>query len=149
MKILILNGPNLNIIGQRDTTLYGTATMEDVFSELKEHYRSLHTIDYAQSNIEGALIDKLQNADGVYDGIVFNAGGYTHTSVAIGDTIAALTTPVIEVHMSNIYARETFRQHSYLSSVCAGTITGLGKIVYRLGIEALVLRAVNSSGKRK
>jgi 3-dehydroquinate dehydratase-2 len=137
------------MVQQRDPAIYGTETMEDIFSEIKEHYQSLDTLDYSQSNIEGTLIDILQSADGVYDGIVFNAGGYTHTSVAIGDTIAALTLPVIEVHMSNIYAREPFRHHSYLSSVCAGTITGLGKDVYRLGIEALMLQAIDNEDKGK
>lgn len=140
MKILVLNGPNLNLLGTREPQIYGTETMTSCIQRLGSQYRDGgHVITYAQSNCEGTLIDLLQQAeqDGT-DGVVLNAGGYTHTSVALRDCIAAVQIPVIEVHLSNIYAREPFRHTSLLSAVCRGTITGLGTEVYRLGIEALI-----------
>lgn len=140
MKILVLNGPNLNLLGAREPQIYGTQTLTSCLESLAAQYRNAgHNITFAQSNCEGSLIDLLQQAhrDGI-DGVVFNAGGYTHTSVALRDCIAAVDIPVIEVHISNIYARESFRHTSLLSAVCRGTITGLGTDVYRLGIEALI-----------
>ena len=136
MKILVLNGPNLNLQGRRDTEIYGVRT----FGELLEELRALwphDTIDLRQTNIEGELIDLLQGSEGVYDGVILNAGGYTHTSVAIRDAIAAIDVPVVEVHISSILAREEFRHVSMIAPVCAGSIMGFGLDSYRLGIEAL------------
>lgn len=137
MKILILNGPNLNLQGRRDTAVYGCESFESLLERLRKRF-SGHEIDYLQSNIEGELIDALQGAEGRYDGVVFNAGGYTHTSVALRDAVAAISTPVVEVHISNIAAREEFRHTSLLTSVCRGAILGFGLDGYRLAIEAIV-----------
>lgn len=138
MKILILNGPNLNLQGRRDTGVYGTQTFESFFAELE---RSFPTVDfgYFQSNVEGELIDAVQEADDSYDGIVLNAGGYTHTSVALRDAISAVSVPVVEVHISSILAREEFRHISLLAPVAIGSIMGFGLNSYRLGVEALLL----------
>lgn len=135
MKILILNGPNLNRQGVRDVAHYGTQTFEELLAELRRDYAA-HTIDYRQSNIEGELIDALQQAEGVYDGIVLNGGGYTHTSVALRDAVASISTPVVEVHISNIAAREEFRHTSLLTPVCRGAILGFGLQGYRLALES-------------
>ena len=140
MKILILNGPNLNLQGRRDTGVYGTQTFETFFGELEKHYPAVG-FGYFQSNIEGELIDAVQQADGVYDGIVLNAGGYTHTSVALRDAVSAVSVPVVEVHISSILAREEFRHTSLLAPVAVGSIMGFGLVSYLLGIEALLLRA--------
>lgn len=143
MKILIVNGPNLNMLGRRQPQIYGTDTLDDILDGLRRRYEGKAEISSFQSNHEGELIDCLQQAvfgSSPVDGIVLNAGGYTHTSVALADAVAAIApVPVIEVHMSNVHAREPFRRHSYLSAVCAGTITGLGRSVYALAIEALLL----------
>ena len=138
-KILILNGPNLNLQGRRDRSVYGAETFEEFIPRLRTLYPSI-TIDYAQSNIEGELIDTLHQAMGVYDGVLFNAGGYTHTSVALRDAVDAVSVPVIEIHISNVSAREEFRHTSLIGTTCIGTIAGFGLDSYRLGIEALLNR---------
>lgn len=137
-KILILNGPNLNLQGKRDTNIYGTTTFEEYIEELSIRYANKVEIAYMQSNIEGELINAIHQSVGKYDGIVFNAGGYTHTSVALRDAISAVATPVIEVHISSILAREEFRYISMLAPVAKGSIMGFGLDSYRLGIEALL-----------
>lgn len=139
MKILILNGPNLNLQGRRDTDVYGTKTFEEFLTELRSSYPEVE-IDYFQSNVEGELINALHRSMGVYDGVVLNAGGYTHTSVALRDAVAAVSTPVVEVHISSILAREEFRHQSLLAAVAIGSIMGFGLDSYRLGVEALKMR---------
>ncbi|VTQ03165.1 MULTISPECIES: type II 3-dehydroquinate dehydratase [Sphingobacterium] len=136
-KILILNGPNLNLLGVREKSIYGDQSFEQYFDELKSKYAVLD-LEYFQSNSEGAIIDKLHEVGFDYDGIVLNAGAYTHTSVAIADAIAAIKTPVVEVHISNVHQREEFRHHSYLSKNCKGVIIGFGLDGYRLGLESLL-----------
>ena len=138
-RILILNGPNLNLQGRRDHSVYGAETFEEFIPRLRTLYPSI-TIDYAQSNIEGELIDTLHQAMGVYDGVLFNAGGYTHTSVALRDAVDAISVPVIEIHISNVSAREEFRHTSLIGATSIGTIAGFGLDSYRLGIEALLNR---------
>ncbi len=133
MKLLILNGPNLNLLGTREPEIYGSQTFQDYFETLQEQFPQ-HELIYYQSNIEGELINKLHETGFSFDGIIFNPGGYTHTSVALRDAISSITTPVIEVHISNTHARESFRHHSYVSPVCKGTIMGFGLDSYRLGI---------------
>ena len=140
MKLLILNGPNLNLQGRREKSVYGAESFEEFIPRLRALY-SAHTIDYAQSNIEGSLIDTLHKAEGEYDGVLFNAGGYTHTSVALRDAIGAISVPVIEIHISNVSAREDFRHTSLLGATCIGTIAGFGLDSYRLGIEAILNKA--------
>ena len=137
-KILIINGPNLNLQGKRDTDIYGTTTFEEYIATLAERFAGKATFDYFQSNIEGELINAIHSSVGVYDGIVLNAGGYTHTSVALRDAISAVTTPVVEVHISSILAREEFRHISMIAPVAKGSIMGFGLDSYRLGIEALL-----------
>lgn len=139
MKILILNGPNLNLQGRRDMDIYGTQSFDDFFVALERYFPH---VDFArcQSNIEGELIDAVQQADGLYDGVVLNAGGYTHTSVALRDAVAAVALPVVEVHISSILAREEFRHTSLLAPVVMGSIMGFGLDSYRLGVEALLLK---------
>ena len=137
MKILIINGPNLNLLGVREPGIYGSCGFEEYLTEPKAKYHA-DDVSYFQSNHEGDIIDKLhEEGFGGVDGIVLNAGGYTHTSVAIADAISAIKVPVIEVHISNVNKREEFRRHSYISPVCAGTIAGFGLDSYRLGIEAI------------
>jgi len=135
-KILILNGPNLNLLGTRQPEIYGNRTFETIFEKLQETYSDVQ-FDYFQHNIEGELIDKLQASEEIYNGIVLNAGGYSHTSVAIRDAISAIKVPVVEIHLSNIAAREKFRHNSLLTAVCVGTIFGFGAYSYNLGILAL------------
>lgn len=137
MKLLIINGPNLNLLGTRETSIYGSQTFEAYFKTLTERFNTIE-LEYYQSNVEGAIIDKLQEAGFDYDGIILNAGGYTHTSVAIRDAIAAITSPVIEVHISNVYAREEFRHVSLIAPKCKGTIAGFGLDSYRLAIESFL-----------
>ena len=137
MKILIINGANLNLLGRRQPEIYGHESFEDFLGALRARY-SEHTIDYYQSNIEGELVDALQQAEGTYDGVVLNAGGYTHTSVVLRDAIAAISTPVVEVHISSILAREEFRHVSLIAPVAVGSIMGFGMESYRLGIEHLI-----------
>ncbi|MBN9351941.1 MAG: type II 3-dehydroquinate dehydratase [Chitinophagaceae bacterium] len=139
MKISIINGPNLNLLGSRETNIYGGETFESYFQKLRKKYPQTD-FDYFQSNVEGELINEIQNAGKKMDGIILNAGGYTHTSIAIGDAIKAIKIPVIEVHISNIAAREDFRKHSYLSSVCSGTIFGFGLNGYELAVQSFLLK---------
>lgn len=134
MKILIINGPNLNLLGIREKDIYGSQSFLDFFAKLEQEFDQIQ-LQYYQSNIEGEIIDKLHVVGFDYDGIILNAGGYTHTSVAITDAIAAITTPVLEVHISNIYAREDFRHKSLLSKSCVGIISGLGLSGYQLAIQ--------------
>jgi 3-dehydroquinate dehydratase-2 len=133
MKIMIINGPNLNLLGIREPEVYGNQGFDDFIANLRQKYPSVH-IEYFQSNIEGELVDVLQKAGFSYDGIILNPGGYTHTSVAIGDAIAAITTPVVEVHISNVHAREEFRKLSHVSAKAKGTIAGLGLKGYELAL---------------
>lgn len=137
MKIQIINGPNLNLLGLREPTIYGSESIDQYIDKLREQY-SILQIDYYQSNVEGELINKLHEVGFSYDGIIINAGGYTHTSVAIADAIAAIKTPVVEVHVSNIYAREEFRHVSLTGKNCKGVLTGFGLNGYRLAIESLL-----------
>jgi len=136
MKIQIVNGPNLNLLGQREKEIYGEVTFEKYLKLLKEHFQD-YTIEYFQSNIEGEIIDKIHETGFSFDGIILNAGGYTHTSIAIADAVASVNTPVIEVHISNIFAREEYRQKTLIASKCMGTISGFGLDSYRLAIESL------------
>lgn len=135
MKLLILNGPNLNLLGTRETNVYGEQSFESYFDKLCKQYPEIGLF-YYQSNVEGELINKLQEAGFSFDGIIVNAGGYTHTSVALRDAIAAIKTPVVEVHISNIFAREEFRHQSLLAPKCRGSISGFGLDSYRLAVES-------------
>jgi 3-dehydroquinate dehydratase-2 len=137
MKIQIINGPNLNLLGTREPEVYGSKTFEGYFIELQAQYPDLD-LSYYQSNVEGELINKLHEVGFAFDGIILNGGGYTHTSVAIADAIAGITTPVVEVHVSNIYAREEFRHVSLTGKNCKGVLTGFGLNGYRLAIESLL-----------
>jgi len=137
MKILIINGPNLNLLGIREKNIYGDSSFEPFFIQMQGKYSDIN-LEYFQSNSEGKLIDKIQETGFSYDGIILNAGGYTHTSVAIRDAIAAVSTPVIEVHISNIQKREEFRHTSLISPVCKGSIIGFGFNSYRLAIESFI-----------
>ena len=134
MKIAIINGPNLNLLGKREPGVYGSMSFEEFLSALRHKYANME-ISYYQSNVEGELINELQRVGFDYDGIVLNPGGYTHTSVAIGDAIAAIKTPVVEVHISNVHAREDFRKLSHVSAKAAGSIIGLGLRGYELAID--------------
>ncbi len=136
MKILIVNGPNLNLQGRREQGVYGSTGFDEYIPALREAYPG-ERIDYFQSNIEGELIDAVQRADAEYDGILLNAGGYTHTSVALRDAVAAVGVPTVEIHISNIGAREEFRHTSLIGAAAVGSIIGFGLDSYRLGIEAL------------
>ena len=133
-KIIIINGPNLNLLGQRETDIYGNKSFEDFFNDLKNKFSSVK-IEYFQSNIEGEIIDKLQEVGFSFDGIILNAAAYTHTSVGIADAIAAIKTPVIEVHISNIHSREEFRHNSLISKNVKGIICGFGLQSYELALE--------------
>ncbi len=137
MQISIINGPNLNLLGKRETDVYGTVTFEEFLDTLRTKYANIE-ISYFQSNVEGELINELQRVGYSCDGIVFNPAGYTHTSVAIGDAIAAIKAPVVEVHISNVHAREDFRKISHVSAKAAGSIFGLGLKGYELAIDWLI-----------
>lgn len=137
MKIQIINGPNLNLLGLREPTIYGSETMDTFIENLRTQY-SIIDIDYYQSNVEGELINKLHEVGFSYDGIILNAGGYTHTSVALADAIASIKTPVVEVHISNIYAREEYRHVSLTGKNCKGVLTGFGLNGYRLALESFL-----------
>lgn len=137
MKIIIINGPNLNLLGKREPEIYGSQTFEDYFTLLKEQFTFIH-FEYFQSNIEGEIISKIQEFGFDFDGIVLNAGAYTHTSIGIGDAVKAITTPVIEVHISNTFAREEFRHHSYISPYAKGVILGFGLKSYELAIQSFL-----------
>ncbi len=137
MKLIIINGPNLNLLGKREPEIYGSESFEDYFKELQSKFKEV-TLSYFQSNIEGELIDKLHEVGFKYDGIILNAAAYTHTSVGIGDAIKAIKTPVVEVHISNIHAREEFRQHSYISPNASGVLFGFGLKGYELAIDSFL-----------
>jgi 3-dehydroquinate dehydratase-2 len=137
MKIAIINGPNLNLLGKRETDIYGNTSFEKYFEQLQSLFPSI-AFHYYQSNVEGELINEIQRVGFEYDGIVLNPGGYTHTSVALGDAIAAIKTPVIEVHISNVQAREEFRKISHVSAKCKGTIAGLGLKGYELAVRFFI-----------
>lgn len=136
-RIQIINGPNLNLLGKREPTVYGNQTFEAYLVELKTQFPGVE-LDYFQSNSEGALIEKIHEVGFTYDGIVLNAGAYTHTSIAIADAIRSITAPVVEVHISNVFKREAFRHHSYMSEACKGCIVGFGMDSYRLAVEAIL-----------
>ena len=137
MKIQIINGPNLNLLGVREKSIYGESSFETYFEELRSKY-SIIELEYFQSNVEGEIINKLHEVGFSYDGIILNAGGYTHTSVAISDAIAGIKTPVVEVHISNIYAREEYRHVSLTGKNCKGVLTGFGLNGYRLALESFL-----------
>lgn len=137
MRFLILNGPNLNLLGSRETSIYGTRDFEGYLKELRGRFPRLE-LEYYQSNVEGEIINALQGADGRFEGVILNAGGYTHTSVAIADAVAAVGVPVVEVHISNIMAREDFRRVSLIAPVCRGSVSGFGLDSYRLAIESFL-----------
>ncbi|MHB8260396.1 MAG: type II 3-dehydroquinate dehydratase [Bacteroidia bacterium] len=134
MKLLFINGPNLNLLGTRESAVYGSQTFEAYLADLKTKYPSIQ-IEYIQSNVEGELINALHKADKNYDGIILNAGAYTHTSIAIADAIAGISSPVVEVHISNIFAREDYRHVSYLGKHCKGSISGFGLLSYELALQ--------------
>jgi len=137
-KIIIINGPNLNLLGKREPDIYGDMSFEDFFTDIKDIYSSEVQLSSYQSNVEGELINKIQEVGFKYDGIILNAGGYTHTSVALRDAVAAVKTPVIEVHISNPYSREEFRHTSLLSGVCKGIVAGFGLESYVLAIDSFL-----------
>ena len=140
MKVQIINGPNINLLGKREPSVYGSRSFEDYLAELKERYPQVE-FDYYQSNVEGEMINKIHEVGFDYDGIVLNAGAYTHTSIALQDAIRAVTSPVIEVHISNVHRREEFRHKSMISCACVGVICGFGLNSYQLGVEALLMKA--------
>lgn len=137
LKIAIINGPNLNLLGKREVEIYGTQSFEDYFKTLEQKYPNI-ALSYFQSNVEGELINKLHEIGFSYDGIILNAGAYTHTSIAIADAVAGIKTPVIEVHISNIFAREDFRHVSYLGKHCKGSIIGFGLKGYEMAVESFL-----------
>ncbi|MDF2438629.1 MAG: aroQ [Bacteroidota bacterium] len=137
MKIIIINGPNLNLLGSRETNVYGNQSFEDYFTSLEQKFPEISLL-YYQSNIEGEIIEKIHEARTGFDGIILNAGGYTHTSVAIRDAISSICTPVIEVHISNVFAREEFRHISLIAAKCKGSISGFGMDSYRLAIQSFL-----------
>lgn len=139
MLILIINGPNLNLLGRREPEIYGSDSFESFFTTLQESFPRVK-LEYFQSNHEGALLDKLHEAGFSVDGIVLNAGALTHTSIALADAVAAIPAPVVEVHISNVHKRESFRRHSFISAVAAGLIVGLGLDGYRLAVDYLIRR---------
>ena len=145
MKLIIINGPNLNLLGVREKEIYGGETFDSYFEKLKKMFatpsplgRAGVGLEYFQSNVEGEIINKLHEVGFSFDGIILNAGGYTHTSVAIGDAIQSIKTPVVEVHISNVYAREEYRHHSFLSKNCRGIIVGFGLDSYKLAVESFL-----------
>jgi 3-dehydroquinate dehydratase II len=137
-QILVLNGPNLNLLGKREPEIYGHQTFEQYFEVLVDKFNNQANLVYFQSNHEGHLIDKIHEVGFSFDGIILNAGGFTHTSIALADAVSAVKTPVIEVHISNVYAREEFRHHSFISSRCKGSIIGFGLRGYDLAIQTLL-----------
>lgn len=137
MRIIIINGPNLNLLGTREPEIYGGRTFDDYLQELQQKFPGV-TLEYYQSNIEGEIITKIQETGFTYDGIILNAGAYTHTSIGIGDAVKAITKPVIEVHISNTFSRESFRHQSYLSPVATGVIIGFGLKSYELALHSLI-----------
>lgn len=145
MKIQIINGPNINLLGKREPSIYGSTSFEDYYQTLKERYPDVE-LDYFQSNVEGELINKIHEVGFSSDGIILNAGAYTHTSIALQDAIRSVTTPVIEVHISNVHTREEFRHKSMIACACKGVICGFGLDSYRLALEALL--GTSRSGTR-
>jgi len=141
MKLLIINGPNLNLLGIREADVYGNLSFESYLKKLRRQYPEL-TIEYFQSNVEGEMINAIQNAGFLYDGIILNAGGYTHTSIAIADAVKAISAPVVEVHISNTFAREPFRHTSFLAAHVKGSIIGFGLESYRLAVESLINKLI-------
>lgn len=139
MKIQIINGPNINLLGKREPSIYGAETFESCLEDLKKRYPSV-VFEYFQSNVEGRMIDRIQETGFDSDGIVLNAGAYTHTSIALQDAIRSIAAPVIEVHISNVHKREEFRHKSMISCACVGVICGFGLVSYRLAIEALLMK---------
>lgn len=139
MKILIINGPNLNLLGTREPETYGNKSFEDYFSKLQFAFRDTE-LSYFQSNIEGEIIDEIQKADKIFDGIILNAAAYTHTSIGIGDAVKAISTPVVEVHISNTFSRESFRHNSYISPNAKGVITGFGLQSYDLAVKSFLIK---------
>jgi len=137
MNILIINGPNLNLLGKREIKIYGNQSFENFLNVLKKEYHLIH-LDYFQSNIEGEIINKIQEAQNIYNGLILNAGGYAHTSVAIADALAYLTIPSIDVHISNVFKREAYRKILLTAEKTTGTISGFGLLSYKLAIEALI-----------
>ena len=137
MKIIIINGPNLNLLGRREPEIYGAHSFDDYFKELQNKFLDVN-LSYFQSNIEGEIIDKLHEVGFSYDGVILNAAAYTHTSVGIGDAVKAIETPVVEVHISNVHAREEFRHHSYIAANAKGVIVGFGLKSYDLAIESFL-----------
>ena len=148
MKIQIINGPNINLLGKREPSIYGNTSFDDYLADLRQRYAHVQ-IDYFQSNIEGRMIDRIQEAGFEADGIILNAGAYTHTSIALQDAIRAIPAPVVEVHISNVHAREAFRHTSMISCACLGVICGFGLDSYRLALEALLqhVPATREEGK--
>ncbi|MDG1237360.1 MAG: 3-dehydroquinate dehydratase [Flavobacteriales bacterium] len=136
-KIIIINGPNLNLIGKREPKIYGNSSMEDYLSEIRNNFPEIQ-IDYFHSNVEGDLINKLQEVGFSYDGVVLNAGGYTHTSIAISDAVAAIQTSVVEVHISNVYKREDYRHQSLMAKNCIGIVAGFGLHSYKMAIDSFL-----------
>jgi len=147
MKIGIINGPNLNLLGKREPDKYGSEAFEDYLDSLRKFYPKVE-FDYFQSNVEGEIINELHNKGFSFDGIILNAGGYTHTSVAIADAIASVRTPVVEVHITNIAAREEFRHTSLIAGSCAGSVTGFGLDSYRLAVEAIIGKSMKEKSKK-
>jgi len=141
VKLIIINGPNLNLLGTRETAIYGNVSFEEFLKKIRNNFPS-HQIDYYQSNIEGEVINKLHEVGFGYNGIILNAGGYTHTSVAIADAIVSIKTPVIEVHISNIFAREEYRHISLIAPKCKGSISGFGLDSYRLAVEFFISKSI-------
>lgn len=138
MKILFLNGPNLNLLGTREPDKYGNLTLDDIIEKVEAEAKNFNVeVEFFQSNIEGELVDKIQEAKSIFDGIVINPAGYTHTSVAIRDAILAVNLPTVEIHISNVHAREEFRKHSMIAPVCIGQITGFQANSYKLGLIAI------------
>lgn len=133
-KIIIINGPNLNLLGKREPSIYGTTSFEDFYNSLLERYTNVE-LSYFQSNCEGALIDKLQEVGFTYDAILLNAGAYSHTSIALADAISSITAPTYEIHISNTFARASYRHHSYLSAVCEGVVIGFGLQSYKMALD--------------
>ncbi|MBR5784163.1 MAG: type II 3-dehydroquinate dehydratase [Bacteroidales bacterium] len=139
MKIMVINGPNLNLLGRREKEIYGTETFDEYFARLEKAYPQVE-LHYFQSNVEGELINELQRVGFHFDGVLLNAGGFTHTSVALRDAVLSITTPVIEIHISNVLKREEFRHTSMIAGACVGSISGFGLKSYNLGVEYFVLR---------
>lgn len=144
MKFLVINGPNLNMLGTREPEKYGTTTLADIEKEIEAHAKKKGVeVDFYQSNIEGEIVTAIQKAKGIYDGIIINPAAYTHTSVALRDAILAVELPAVEIHLSNIHSREEFRHHSFTAPVCVGQITGFGKFGYIMALDAIANHCCN------